>query len=79
MRLSPASLDVRRGTQQVTPLHVAIFSGELGFLEELLDAGASPFVRDGTWDSDAFGWAHALGNDAALAILRDRYPDDTTP
>lgn len=76
MRLSPASLDVRRGTQQVTPLHVAIFSGELGFLEELLDAGASPFVRDGHFDSDAFGWAHALGNDAALAILRDRYPED---
>jgi ribosomal protein S18 acetylase RimI-like enzyme len=75
MRLSPASLDIRRGTQGVTPLHIAIFSGELGFLEELLDAGASPFVRDGTWDSDAFGWAHALGNDAALAILRDRYPE----
>jgi hypothetical protein len=60
----------------VTPVHIAIFSGELGFLAELLDAGADPFVRDGTFDSDAFGWAHALGNDAALAILRERYPED---
>jgi GNAT superfamily N-acetyltransferase len=76
MRLSPASLDILRGTQQVAPLHVAIFSGELGFLEELLAAGASPFVRDGHFDSDAFGWAHALGNDAALAILHRRYPED---
>jgi GNAT superfamily N-acetyltransferase len=76
MRLHPAAMDVRRGTQQVTPVHIAIFSGELGFLAELLDAGADPFVRDGTFDSDAFGWAHALGNDAALAILRERYPED---
>ncbi len=75
MQLSPASLDVKRGTQQVTALHVAIFSGDQGFLTELLDAGASPFVRDGHFDSDAFGWAHALGNDAALTILRERYPD----
>lgn len=75
MRLSPASLDVLRGMQQVTPLHVAIFSGELAFVEELLAAGADPFVRDGHFGSDAFGWAHALGNDAALAILRERYPD----
>lgn len=76
MRLSPASLDVRRGTQQVTPVHIAIFSGDHAFLAELLAAGASPFVRDGHFDSDAFGWAHALGNDAALAILRERHPED---
>lgn len=76
MRLSPASLDVKRGTQQVTPVHIAIFSGDQGFLTELLDAGASPFVRDGHFDSDAFGWAHALGNASALAILRQRYPND---
>ena len=78
MRLSPASLDIRRGTQGVTPLHIAIFSGDQEFLVELLDAGASPFVRDGHFDSDAFGWAHALGNASALAILRQRYPDDGT-
>jgi GNAT superfamily N-acetyltransferase len=75
MAVYPAALDLKRGEQQVTPLHLAIYWDDLEFLEELLAAGASPFVRDGRFDSDAFGWAHALGNDAALAILRDRYPD----
>ena len=41
-------------------------------LPSLLAAGADPHVRDTTFDSDAWGWCHALGNDAALEVLNAR-------
>jgi GNAT superfamily N-acetyltransferase len=75
MRLHPAALDIGRGTQGVSAVHVAIYWDDLEFLEEVLAAGADPHVRDGTFDSDAWGWAHALGNDDALDILNERFPD----
>lgn len=69
------ALDARRGQQRATPLHIAIYWDDLDFLEALLDAGADPTIRDGVFDSDAFGWCHALDRPDALAILTARFPD----
>lgn len=66
------ALDARRGQQGTTPLHTAIYWGDLGFLDALLQAGADPSIRDTAFDSDAWGWCHALGNDDALEML-DEY------
>ena len=61
--------DARLGRQGSTPLHIAIYWDDLDLLEALLDAGADPHVRDGEFDSDAWGWCHALGRIEALAML----------
>lgn len=69
----PEALDTLRGSQRVAPLHVAIHWNDLEFLQALLDAGADPSVRDGTFDGDAWGWCHALDNDDALAMISNRH------
>jgi len=66
------ALNARLGQQGATPLHTAIYWDDLEFLDALLAAGADPHVRDTTFDSDAWGWCHALGNDAALEVLNAR-------
>ena len=68
------ALDARRGRQRTTPLHIAIYWNDLDLLEALLDAGANPRVRDGEFDSDAWGWCHALGRVEMLEILNRRHP-----
>ena len=69
------ALDARRGAQEATPLHIAIYWHDLELLEALLDAGADPHIRDGVFASDAWGWCHALGNVEALDLLDERFPN----
>lgn len=68
-------LHTLRGAQQVTPLHIAIHWHDQELVEALLDAGADPNVRDGTFDCDAWGWCHILDNHEALAALRERFTE----
>jgi ribosomal-protein-alanine N-acetyltransferase len=68
---NPKALDARRGRQRSTPLHIAIYWDDLDLLEALLDAGADPRIRDGEFDSDAWGWCHALGRIDALGMLNE--------
>jgi ribosomal protein S18 acetylase RimI-like enzyme len=70
------ALDARRGPQQATPLHIAVYWDDLAFLEALLDAGADPSIRDGVFGSDARGWCHALGREEALALLDSRFAEE---
>lgn len=75
MMTERGALNTPRGSQRVAPIHVAIHWDDVEFLEALLDAGADPYVRDGTFDGDAWGWCHALGNEDALTLIADYHPE----
>ena len=53
-----------------TALHVAIQFNRARMVRHLRDRGASVAIEDGTYGSDAAGWAHACddGGEAAVAI-----------
>ena len=78
MMQDPLALDTRRGPDGATPLHLAILDRDDALLTALLDAGASPYLRDKSHQGDAWDWAHALNNDTALRILTDRFPESGT-
>lgn len=75
MMEDPAALDARRGPEGTAPLHLAIQWHDEGLLTALLAAGANPHVRDKSHQGDAWGWARALGNNAALRVLNERFTD----
>ncbi len=75
MMEDPAALDARRGPEGTAPLHLAIQWHDEGLLTALLAAGANPHVRDKSHQGDTWGWARALGNNAALRVLNERFPD----
>ena len=55
-----------------TALHAAVWHGEVGMVEWLLDRGADPAVRDDHVDADAAGWAKHHGRHAVVALLAAR-------
>lgn len=77
MRDSQA-LHARRGPEGATALHLAIRWHDEALLTALLDAGASLHLRDKSYQGDAWGWARTLGNNSALGLLNERFPDDTS-
>lgn len=74
----PLALNARRGPEGTTPLHLAICWRDDGLLTALLAAGANPRLRDKRHGGDAWGWARALGNETALRLLNERFPDGAT-
>jgi len=54
----------------VTPLHLAVLGNHPDTVRALLDAGASPSVKDTKHDSDAVGWAEFFERPALAAMLR---------
>jgi len=76
MMEDPKALNARRGPEGTTPLHLAIQWHDERLLTALLAAGANPHIRDKSHGGDAWGWARALGNDAALRVLNERFPDE---
>jgi GNAT superfamily N-acetyltransferase len=56
------------------PLHQAIQRGDAALVAALLAAGADPTIPDGTYRSDALGWASHLGEDECAALIAARHP-----
>jgi ankyrin repeat protein len=54
---------------EVTPLHMASFSGSPVIARSLLDAGADPHIRDSMHDGDAIGWAEHFGRIELREVL----------
>ncbi|AXB48652.1 ankryin [Amycolatopsis albispora] len=56
----------------VTALHLAAQHGHLPTITLLLERGADPGIRDTIHHGDAASWADFGGQEAAVALLRDR-------
>lgn len=69
-----AKADFARNGGQ-TPLHSAAFSDDPDMVRLLADAGASPAIRDDTYDSTPLGWSSFLGKSASEAIFVEAYSD----
>ncbi|MBV9561478.1 MAG: ankyrin repeat domain-containing protein [Bradyrhizobium sp.] len=55
-----------------TALHMTVESGAIDIARLLLDAGASPNIRDDKYDATALGWAEYFGRDDFVALLHGK-------
>ena len=55
---------------EVTPLHMATWSGSVEVARLLLVAGADPTIRDSKHDGDAMGWAEHFGRAEIQRVLK---------
>jgi len=55
---------------EVTPLHMATWSGSVEVARLLLVAGADPTIRDNKHDGDAMGWAEHFGRAEIQRVLK---------
>jgi ankyrin repeat protein len=56
---------------RVTPLHLAVLGDHPHMVRILLDARASPRIRDSKHNSDAIGWAEFFGHKKISSALRE--------
>jgi len=70
-----ADPDAFDGPMGATPLHDAMWHGDLARVAALLDAGADADLRDRRYGGTPLGWGLHGGQDAAVALLRERRPD----
>lgn len=54
---------------EVTPLHMAAWSGSLDIARALLAAGADPTIRDSKHEGDALDWAEHFGRPELHALM----------
>lgn len=53
-----------------TPLHQAVFSGNINCVKLLIEAGADPILRDKVYDGTSLEWAKYLQKEAAADIIK---------
>lgn len=73
LALLDAGVDInaRRG-DGATALHQAALDGDTALVNELLQRGADPALRDGVYDGTAAGWAYAGGHEELGGALAEQ-------
>lgn len=66
----PAARELRVGTRQATPLHLAIEAGAGSLVIALIEAGANLQARDAHFRATPLDWAHACNKPTIARIIR---------